>query len=392
MALVAATITVNFTSNYIGCHRVCYRINNSGGYTCINTTCMGSGTQCTVDIPITVDNESCPTVEFDGYAQPCCEDVSSLSGRIPFSTTFVPSPACKRYIATCNSVALASITVVNGGSGYTVPSNPSVSFSGGGGGSGATATGNVGTGFITTTSIIFIGEGSGYTPGTYSGVSILGGSGTGAIGTFTVSGGGTVTLGSITNPGNGYVESDVLHPDAAAMGGNISDATFNVTTDYGKVISITLNIAGSGYTVVPIVTIAPSVGVQATASAVLGTCSNFAVSSCTGQGNPTGGILHPGESVDFCTSGTPPAPVDYTIVQDTGNCLCDCQSVTLSSSGGGIEGHVFFRYTNCNGAIISVNLYSVGSPSSVTVCAVTNSILKLEVNGATGTITFNGTC
>lgn len=391
MALVAATITVKFTSNYIGCHRVCYRINNSGGYTCINTTCTGSGTQCSVDIPITVDNESCPTVEFDGYAQPCCEDISSLSGRIPFSTTFVPSPACKRYVATCNSVSLLSISVTNGGGGYVVPSNPSVSFSGGGGGSGATATANVGTGFIKTTSISFIGGGSGYTPGTYINVNLLGGSGSGAKGSFTVSGGGVVTLGTVTTVGNGYVTGDVLHPDAAAMGGNITNATFSVITDYGTVISVILNTLGSGYTIAPSVIIAPGISSAATAIANLGYCGLFTVNSCTGTGTPVGdNFIQPGQSIDFCTQGTPPAPADYTIAQDSGNCLCNCTSTTLTATGS--QGTVMYKATACNGAIFGGSLSPLASPSSITGCIVTGSLIIKNVGGAVGVVTTHGGC
>lgn len=391
MAPIAASITVTFTSEYIGCHRVCYRLNNSGGYSCTNVDCAGGGASCSVTIPITVDNETCTTVEFDGYVQACCQDVSSLVDRIPFSTSFVPSPSCKRYLATCNNVPLASISVTNGGSGYTIGSHPSVSFSGGGGGSGATATANVGTGFILTTNITFIGGGSGYVDGTYAGVNILGGSGSGAVGTFTVSG-GQVVSGLITTPGSGYQNTDVLHPDASMMGGNISNATFSVNTDYGKVISVTLNTVGSGYTVAPAVTIAPPPsGTTATATANLGYCTGFTVDSCVGQGNPIlENTLQPGQSVDFCTAGSAPAPSGYAISLDTGSCLCNCTSTTIQATGS--SGLVFYSATLCDGAIHQGTLNPLGSPNSATVCIVSGSLLTKATGGAGVVVTTHGAC
>jgi len=406
MACVPATITVTFKTDYTGCHRVCYRLNNSGGYTCVDTTCLGGGTLCSVPIAIPcLDNESCPTVEFDGYAQACCEDVSSTDGRVYFSTPFVPSPSCKRYLATCNSVALASITVDNEGSGYTVGTNPTVMVAAPPSGVTALAHGVVGTGFILTTGITFTSNGSGYNGNvsqTFTEVPLLviSGSGSGGQGTFTVDNTGAVVLGTITAQGVGYNTGDTLKPDPAFMGGNTTDATFNVVADYGTVIEIILDNAGTGYTTAPLVTVVPPAsGTTATATAVLGTCSAFVVTSCTGQGYPAGGsvgnpvsLLQPGKTVDFCTAGVPPAPSDYTIAQDTGNCLCNCQSTTLTSTEGDVEGKVTFRYTACNGAVTTVQLFSYGSPSSTTVCAVTGSVVRAESEGATGTVTFNGAC
>jgi hypothetical protein len=387
MALVPATITFTFTAQYVGCHRVCYRLNNSGGYTCVNTTCTGGGAPCIVPIAITVDNETCPTVEFDGYAQACCEDVSSLTGRLPFSATFVPSPSCKRYLATCGSASLFSIAVTNGGSGYAAA--PAISFSGGGGGAGAAAHSTIGTGFITSAAIT--NAGGGYVnPGTYLAVPLTGSAtGAGAQATITIAG-GVVTLITITNVGNGYRSTDVLSFNAAVAGGNTVNAAFSIVSDYQKVLTIVLDNVGTGYTTAPTVIIAPG-GINATATAALGYCSPFTVNSCTGNGAPVGdNMLQPGQSVDFCTAGVPPAPANYTITQDTGSCLCNCTSTTLTATGA--SGNVQYRYTLCNGAIVSGSLSPTASPSSFTVCCVTGSMIIRNVSGATGTITTHGAC
>lgn len=392
MALVSATLTLTFTAQYVGCHRVCYRLNNSGGYTCVNTTCLGGGASCSVSVPITVDNETCPTVEFDGYAQACCEDVSSLTGRIPFSATFTPFPACKRYKATCGGVALASITMTDVGAGYS--SAPGISFSGGGGGSGATAHANIGTGFILSSALI--SGGTYNVNGTYLNVPVLGSAtGVGALATVTIAG-NTVTIFTITTPGNGYHSTDVIRPDPAGIGGNTVNAVVNITTDYQTIKSITLDTLGSGYTVAPTVVIAPAfVTRAATASAVLGFCPPFSasVTSCTGGAGqqPVGdGFLQPGQTVDFCTAGVPPAPTGYTVVQDTGNCLCNCTSTTITATG--VSGTVLYRYTACNGAIIAGSISPTASPSSISFCAVTGSTIIANSGAATGTITVHGAC
>ncbi len=385
MALTPGTLTITFTSEYTGCHRVCYRQNSSGGYTCVDTTCTGGGASCSVAIAITVDNETCSNVSFDGYAQACCEDVSSLTGRIPFSATFVPSPACKRYLATCNSAALASVTVTNGGSGYA--SAPAISFTGGGG-SGAAAHSTIGAGIILTSAI---GAGGTYNvDGTYVGVDMVGSAtGTGAKATVTIAG-NTVTILTITTPGTGYRNTDVIYPTAAAVGGATVNATINITTDYQTVTSIVLDALGSGYTSVPTVVIAPG-GSGAAGTAVLGYCVGFAVDSCTGTGRPVeDDMIQPGQSVDFCTAGTPPAPANYTIIQDTGNCLCNCTSTTLTATGS--SGSVQFRATLCNGAVLSGTANPLGSPSSATACIVTGSLIIKNVGGAVGVITTNGAC
>lgn len=393
MALVPATLLITFTSDYAGCNRVCYRTSGSGGYTCVNVTCLGGGASCNTGdlIQISVDNETCPTIEFDGYVQACCEDVSSLEGRVPFSTTFVPSPSCKKYLVTCVNTPVVSLAIVGAGSGYTIGSHPTVGFSGGGG-SGATATANVGTGFILTNAITFIGGGSGYVPNTYVNVPIDGGSGTGAQGTFTVSGGGVIIAGTITTRGNGYLNTDVLHPHAAYMGGNTSDAAFGITTDYGTITSIVLNTPGSGYTTAPVVTIAPPPsGTTATATANMDTCPSFTVTNCNGIPATIGKGLVLNNSLDFCsTTGGPTVNSQFSVSPD-GNCLCSCEVVTITATGSS-DGHVNVLYTGCDGVATFIVLNPGHSPSSFTGCIVSGSLLVTNVRGATNTVVYGGVC
>ena len=65
MAAIPATITVNFTANYAGPHRVCWRIGASGPYDCTTSvTCTGGGNPCQAVITTTVDNESCDDLKW----------------------------------------------------------------------------------------------------------------------------------------------------------------------------------------------------------------------------------------------------------------------------------------------------------------------------------------
>jgi len=104
MAPVPATITVNFIANYAGTHRIAYRSGGAGPYSFVTTPCVGGGTPCSGTIAITVDNETCDNVVYDGYVQATCEDEESVNGRIPFTVTFSPNPVCDAFSITCNEV------------------------------------------------------------------------------------------------------------------------------------------------------------------------------------------------------------------------------------------------------------------------------------------------
>ncbi len=172
MAVVPALITVNWTSNYIGPHRVCYRVVGDPSYICTipgagpgtNPICPGNGGACTYDINILVDNETCDTIQYEGYVQAACEDVASLVGRLPFTIDFIPSPACKRWEVECIDSGVANnVFIKEPGTGYTdgvYPGLPQVVGTGGGG-LGATFDVTVVGGVITAVTVAT--PGSGYT-------------------------------------------------------------------------------------------------------------------------------------------------------------------------------------------------------------------------------------
>jgi len=102
--LTPATITVNFTANYKGLHRICWRQCAIGSYVCTNLVdCVGGGNVCSATISIMVDPESCDPVCFEGYIQAACNPEESSVDQVPWSTTFIPSPACKAFSITCTN-------------------------------------------------------------------------------------------------------------------------------------------------------------------------------------------------------------------------------------------------------------------------------------------------
>lgn len=153
------------------------------------------------------------------------------------------------------SPIVSSITLTNGGSGYTTA--PTVGIAGGGG-TGATATATIADGVIT--SINLTSGGAGYT---FAYVNITG-NGLGATATANILG-GVITGFTITNGGSGYTTATVV------ITGNGTGAAATATINSGVITDISLDTVGSGYATVPSVVIAPppAPGVAATAVATI---------------------------------------------------------------------------------------------------------------------------
>lgn len=196
------------------------------------------------------------------------------------------------------TTGVASITVVDKGSGYDPASPPTVTISGNDG-TGATATATVNSkGEVT--SITVTNSGSGYTApptvvisgtgtGAYaeSALQTAGGSGYTSAPTVTFTGGnpdvaataiaeisgGRVTglflttgvaSAAITSGGSGYTSA----PTVAFTGGGGTGAAGTATVSNGVVTSITVTNSGSGYTTAPTITLTGGGGTGATAIAV----------------------------------------------------------------------------------------------------------------------------
>lgn len=388
MALTTAYITLNWSSNYPGQHRVCYRIQGSGSpYTCTTSltphpNCPGGALPCSYQISIMVDNETCDVITYEGYVQPICEDETSLANRTTFVVSFIPSPACKRWELLCASGSVQGATVTNPGSGYNPLSAPTVTITGGGG-SGATATAIVGQGIIGSTSITT--GGVGYTNGSYTNVPLIGGTGTGGTVDVTVTG-GVITAVTLNTAGTGYQNATNLAPDPSVVGTPGTPGEIAIVTNYGIITGITMGTTGSGYTSTPTVTIAaPVSGVTALATAVLTICAGQLGRECpdviTEYRYPS---LSVGESIALCSETAPTPPTPYTVTQ-VGSCLCNCESATIAAVGGDIT----VTYYNCTTSELTTT--TVLEDSDITVCAVVGSLVVVETSG-TADITPLGNC
>ena len=129
MPPVTGYISISFTPNFVGQHRICWRIGNVGPYTCEpDFTCNTD--PCTYYItPVSLNNDSCDTVDFNGYIQAACEEEGTLDGAVFWSQAFVPNPECQPYQLTClgqeinSGISITSITATSNIAFNPQPSN-----------------------------------------------------------------------------------------------------------------------------------------------------------------------------------------------------------------------------------------------------------------------------
>jgi hypothetical protein len=378
MAPIPGTITVNFVSNYAGDHRVAWRLNYTGAYTVEPVfACRGGGAACSTTIAVTVDHETCNDVVFDGYVQACCEDVGSLSGRVPFAVTFSPVQPCSSYLTRCNSVGVLSVTVTTAGSLYDPLNPPAITFSGGGG-TNAAATAVVGDGGILTDTIT--NAGSGYSiDGVYSGVAAvtLTGAGSGAEYTVTVIG-GAVTAILVTNPGVDYAPADTISFASGDIGGIVGVDTVVVTVDSvntGRIQEVTVTNSGSGYTSVPTIVIDPSVGDDAILSVVMEDCDSFGpladpfpVTGCDGNNLMQMEPLELTQSFILCTTdAVVTLPTGYTT--SPSGCCYDFRTVQITNDEV-LEDIEVTYFDQVVGTYVQLNIKAAVTE---TICALNNS-------------------
>lgn len=212
--------------------------NGNGKLVLVGTTIKGEKVRWIGNITIdkTLDNIS--KVRF--YYKPTMEIRPLLYPVVDtgLAKTQYPPPA-PPVVASATATILSkvsSISVLNGGTGYTVAT---ITFSGGGG-SGAIATAILSGGSIQ--SIVVNSGGTGYTSAP---MIVISGDGIGATATATLS--GEVISISITDGGSGYTDI----PDVTIIGGNGLGATATAVINDGKVSSVTVTNGGSGYTTSP---------------------------------------------------------------------------------------------------------------------------------------------
>lgn len=368
MTPIAATLDVNFVSNFAGQHRICYRIVPSLVYDCTTVvTCLGGGNTCTASIPILVDNNTCVPVTYEGYVQAECESEESLVGRIPFYISFIPNPICDSYTVTCITTGVDSILSDIVGAGYDPLVPPTALLTLGGGGVGAVATVFIGNGVSVSP------HGTLYADGTYTLVPLINiiGAGIGALATVVIFA-GEVTGATITTTGTDYLPLDTFGFNSAYIGRTGSGAVGTFSSVYGTVTGVGVT-PGSGFTLVPIVTIDPppgTLGTLATAHAILELCPDQILGSDCGGGDPatiTGMAI--GQHINACMTDLPVVLPEYTFVK--AGCCFDCLEVTFTA----VLDPVTITWTTCGGEQGSLLLNPGDSHGPI--CVVNNSWFTL---------------
>lgn len=349
-----ATITVNYTANYAGDHRICYRQVGDTLYCCLTHTVAAAGPQtfvidfavpadyCDTDpeeVPVPVVSDC--TANYEGYIQPTCEDIASLNNRTAFTADFTTVPTCMRYDIGCDESGIEEIVVVLAGTLYQ--SIPAVTISGAGG---ATTTVHM---YVPTGGATIVAGGAGSAAGYTAGdvLTVAGGVGTAAqITVGTVDGGGGILTYTVSTAGD-YTTIPV--DPVAVAGGTGAGATFNL---HYSVLSVDVTAPGTYNTSVPTVTFAApgGGGVTATGYAIMLPCQSLDPPTCGDKNDD--GVINPGltiqleylTSANFCKVGAAPAPPGYTVGIDINNTTCcDCVLLTMAAVKGIIP---FIFYTD----------------------------------------------
>lgn len=164
---------------------------------------------------------------------------------------------------------VVSITITNGGSGYT--GTPTVTITSGGSGSGATATANLATTGSVFNTIAITNGGTGYDASSAGTWTTNGGGGTGAIGTFSTNASGVINNIVVTNGGSGYTSAPTIV--LAGAGTPTTAAVLTPTIGYA-IASFTITNAGSGYN-------SATIGVSGTGTGFLGTVAVGTIDTIT---------------------------------------------------------------------------------------------------------------
>lgn len=376
MAIITATITVDFIANYVGDHRICWRIQGSGDpYDCSTiVNCVGGGAACQGIITADVNTTSCDgDVTFEGYVQSGCETEVSVEGRIPWSALFTPTVVCVRNEVKCLFGDLIDLDASNIGHSYEVTDTFVVTrVVGDGQVSDASITiDTVGDGIILSVDPL-LNQGINYLVADVLDIVDGVGAGSGAqITVDTVGGSGEILTFTLTAPGTDYVGNLTL-TGGTGTGAVLDFVSYKV---FGSVLSYTITVPGS-YEIPPIVTITTGTGSNFAVTSVLKDCIQLigAYEDCDAV--PTDVPVMPvGDFYNACLLSTLVVPDRHTFTPN--GCCIAADSVDpvcveyelLNASGVPING---FEYTGCNGVTTSVNIPFSETPTVV--CAVIGGI------------------
>lgn len=134
---MAATLTVTYTPQYQGAHRICFRTTQTAYCCYLDQSLTIIGLPKTTQIDLT-EFESClvdPPAELgcvastlNGYVQPACEASDSLADIVTFNVTYPNPTPCTPYGIQCNLSGVAEIQVLNPGYGWPSGDVPTVTI------------------------------------------------------------------------------------------------------------------------------------------------------------------------------------------------------------------------------------------------------------------------
>lgn len=363
------TLRIQFTPNYTGNHRVCWRQGNSGPYDCSTIVAGVVGVPQTVDIPFDYNpiNLTCTSDVLEGYVQPTCVPESCPYLQTGFISGY--TPYCRLWTVECTDVAIESVGPSFVGSGYTPGAVIPVVFTGGGPGVTITAVadayiadGAVGSVAITT-------PGVGYVDGTYYNVPAVPvapqpGVGTGlVVAQVDVVGGAIVSTSFNQNSadaGSGYVNGDtfnlVLPFTVPGDPGNVDNLLTVGGVHSGDVLWIDLTVPGAGYSVAPSV----SIGGNAVLVAVLAQCPAYDLGTdCSGFNIGLQLQRSIGWKYFICQAIGPgnPTTIDgwtATLGALPANCCYACEQLAYTNSTGGAINVFYIDYATRTWTTVNV--------------------------------------
>jgi hypothetical protein len=132
-----ATLTVTYTPQYEGCHKIWIKLPSDTEY-CkfLDSSASVIGTPKDFDIEVTPELLTClgvsdincsQSITINGLIIPCCASETDPAARVTFTFNATVTQ-CKRYLVECKGSGVRYIEVLNPGSGYSSP--PSVTIPG----------------------------------------------------------------------------------------------------------------------------------------------------------------------------------------------------------------------------------------------------------------------
>jgi hypothetical protein len=160
-----ASISITYTPNYLGCHRIYFREVGNPEY-CLYVDSSGStiGEPKTTEILLEGDYADCidtgdailcakPAIE--GYIQACCADEEDLESRVAFNFD-IDADTCDAFNVTCNASGIAFVFMTDPGEGYEA--TPFINIINGGSGTGFIGTVNMDGDTVDSVTIISSGQ------------------------------------------------------------------------------------------------------------------------------------------------------------------------------------------------------------------------------------------